>query len=367
MRVERINSIKKLTEIEQEWKGLLQRSKANDIFHTPEWIISWWKIFGGNHELYFLTFWVEKDMIGLVPLYKFRRGIVDQLTIVGLPDQSDRVDFVCIEGYEEECIRLCINYLNDGVKWDVLIFQRLGAYTDSINILENTLNERNMRYTSGNDGAYPYLDLCNYDGYDDYMMKNFKSKHRGNLRREGDKIRNVLKAKWDIRTEINEKIIAEMQEIDVCKSTRGRRGQSFLKKEENRLFLSELMQRMKKTDMIRLFTVNIGDHIAAYSLAFNYNQKILNYQMSYDDKYSREGIGVYTILKSIKYAIENNYNEYDLLLGEEEYKKRWSSGIRRSKYYFIYKNTYKSYLLYIYMKHVQSIKNKIKNVMSDVH
>jgi len=362
MLVERIDTIKRLLEIENKWKELLQKSKANDLFLTPEWIISWWKIFGSNRELYLLTFWVENDLIGVVALYRYRRGIFQELTFVGLPDQSDRVDFICKDGHEEECIMSCLDYLCDNVKWDVLNFRRLGAFTDSMNILESALNDKKLKYTSGIDGAYPYLDLKNYNGYDDYLMKYFKSKHRGNLRREGDKIRDVLKAKWTVRTQVDEKIVAEMIEIDVVRSARGQSGNIFFKKAENRLFVNELMQRMEKNNYICLFTLEINDLIAAYSLAFNYNQKILNYQMSYDDQYHREGIGVHTIQQSIKYAIESKLDEYDLLLGEEEYKKRWSSGIRSSKYCIIYGNTYKSYLLYKYMIIVESLKRKIKNI-----
>lgn len=364
MQVERIDTINRLFEIENIWTELLQKSRANDLFLTPEWIISWWKIFGSNRELYLLAFWIENELIGLVALYKYRRGIFHELTFVGLPDQSDRVDFIYKDGHEDECIMSCLNYLCDNVNWDVLNFRRLGAFTNSINILENALNERKLKYTSGIDGAYPYLDLKNYNGYDDYMMKYFKSKHRGNIRREGDKIRDVLKAKWTIRTQVEEKIVGEMVEIDVARSARGQIGNSYFKKDENRLFVNELMKRMEKNKYICLLTLNINDLIVAYSLAFNYNNKILNYQMSYDDKYYKEGIGVHTILHSIKYAIENKKDEYDLLLGEEEYKKRWSSSIRRSKYYIIYGNTYKSYVLYKYMKIVESMKRLIRKIQS---
>lgn len=357
IQVERIASISRLMEIGGKWKVLLQQSKAKEIFLTPEWITSWWKVFGTSGELYVLTIWADNDLIGVAPLYKVRRGIFRQLAFIGLPDHSDRVDFIYKEGYEEKCMRACLDYLNENVEWDVLKFNKLVSHTDSIRVLDTILKQKMWKYLCGQDGVYPYLELRDYTGYDDYMTKCFKSKHRGNLRREADRIRNVLKAVLTVRNEVDDKTISEMADVDVKRSARGRQGNSYFKKKENILFISELMQRFKKEDYIRLFTYEMQDRIAAYSLAFNYNDKILNYQMSYDDQYSKAGLGVHIILESIKYAIENKKSEYDLLLGEEDYKKRWSSNSRSSKYYFIFQNTYKSHLIYKYMKLYQHMRN----------
>ncbi len=94
IQVERIASISRLMEIGGKWKVLLQQSKAKEIFLTPEWITSWWKVFGTSGELYVLTIWADNDLIGVAPLYKVRRGIFRQLAFIGLPDHSDRVDFI---------------------------------------------------------------------------------------------------------------------------------------------------------------------------------------------------------------------------------------------------------------------------------
>jgi CelD/BcsL family acetyltransferase involved in cellulose biosynthesis len=52
------------------WEALLARSAANELVLSPEWILTWWRIFGsvGRRSMRTLTFWRGDELVGLALL-----------------------------------------------------------------------------------------------------------------------------------------------------------------------------------------------------------------------------------------------------------------------------------------------------------
>jgi len=52
------------------WQNILNENSELSIFTTPEWLGSWWKVFGSNKEMATLAFTNEGgELSGLTPLY----------------------------------------------------------------------------------------------------------------------------------------------------------------------------------------------------------------------------------------------------------------------------------------------------------
>jgi len=359
MNIEVINSLEKLDAIKEQWNAVLNDMKGRDIFLTPEWCAAWWKIFGKNKTLNILTISENELLVGIVPLYSYKKGLFKYLTFVGLPNHSDRVDFIIREKYAAECIKVFFDFISSENNWDVLILGRVAALANTEATLDNVIKSNNMRFIKRKDAVYPYLNLEKYNDYDDFVEIYFKAKHRGNLKRERSKIDNILKAEWKISSHIDDQLIHEMIEIDSIRSKRGKNEQSFLKCIENSKFIKQIGNEMANNEYAKIIYVLINGHIAAYSLIFDYNNKILNYQMAYDETYSKEAVGTHIILQSIKYALNNEKNEYDLLMGDENYKSRWTDGIRQSLCYYVYGNTIFGTIIQYYEKYIKQTMNNV--------
>jgi CelD/BcsL family acetyltransferase involved in cellulose biosynthesis len=103
-----MSSRKVLTEIDEleslrdEWEALLLRSSANEPTLSPDWLLAWWRVFGGagGRTLRVLTVRNDGKLVGLVPLLSrtvsYRPGIRFRRLEL-LASGEDEADEICSE------------------------------------------------------------------------------------------------------------------------------------------------------------------------------------------------------------------------------------------------------------------------------
>ena len=96
MRIERISTDKEFGALEREWNALVQRSPAETVFLTWEWLSSWWSAYGKGKELFVLLARdASGELQGIAPLYLERSGRTRLLKFLGDGTyDSDYLDFV---------------------------------------------------------------------------------------------------------------------------------------------------------------------------------------------------------------------------------------------------------------------------------
>ena len=63
--------------MKDEWDSLISRSVADELFLSWSWTTVWWKVWGGNKELYILEARDSRgSLIGVAPMYIFSRYIL---------------------------------------------------------------------------------------------------------------------------------------------------------------------------------------------------------------------------------------------------------------------------------------------------
>jgi CelD/BcsL family acetyltransferase involved in cellulose biosynthesis len=75
---------------------------------------------------------------------------------------------------------------------------------------------------------------------------------------------------------------------------------------------------------LRLYVLRLDRKSAACLYGFLYGGTFYFYQSGFDSAYRKESVGLVSMGLSIKSAIEEGAEEYDLLHGNEEYKSHWS-------------------------------------------
>src|SRR5205823_4557376 len=57
-----------------EWSALLERSARNELTQSPDWLLTWWRVYGGLHgrQLRLGLFHDAGRLIGLAPLLRRR-------------------------------------------------------------------------------------------------------------------------------------------------------------------------------------------------------------------------------------------------------------------------------------------------------
>ena len=151
-----------------------------------------------------------------------------------------------------------------------------------------------------------------------------------------------------------------MKDLDTTKSFRGLKGESFFSNPGSAPFLKRLSMESINSENIILLCLRISGKLAAYSLNFRYNNKLLGYQILFDKAFYRLSPGVLILYKRIEYAFKEGYNELDFLKGDEPYKKNYSEAFRQNRRVQFYNRSFKASVLYIYHGKLKPLRTKLK-------
>jgi len=95
------------------WNSLLSKSNDDDIFLTWEWISTWWKYYGNEHQLLVMVAEKEEEIISIAPLmcseYSILGVNLKEIGFIGTPD-SDYNGFI-LTNQKRESLRLFLNRL----------------------------------------------------------------------------------------------------------------------------------------------------------------------------------------------------------------------------------------------------------------
>jgi CelD/BcsL family acetyltransferase involved in cellulose biosynthesis len=93
-------------------------------------------------------------------------------------------------------------------------------------------------------------------------------------------------------------------------------------------FHQELTQRALDRGWLRLFELRLDGRAAASLYGFRYADTFSFYQSGFDPHYAKDSVGLVMMGLAIKSAIEEGAAEYDLLHGDESYKRQWAGTAR---------------------------------------
>jgi len=359
VKIELIQDVSRIREISPDWTALLENSTANDIFLTPDWILSWIKIFLKSHELFFVAIWEDGRLGALFPLYKKRKGPFVTIAFVGDP-VSDRMDFLLTSGREETYLTAFIRWLFRQKGWHELWLENFSALTRHAEVLTHILSVERVAHSCFRSGLYYYIPIKKFASFEDYLKKNKSKKSLKHLRNYRNRLLKGPGTGWIIQKELGENTLDQMISIDTEYSYRGLRKKSFFSSELNEAFFRELTRRMQGSETFEVVIYKDDGGIRAYEINFLYDKRLLSYQAAYDMRLSRISPGTVTCLETIRRAFENGFSEYDFLLGEEAYKNQWTKDYRESVSLRIYRKTVASRLLCFLNHKKQRLKNVLK-------
>jgi peptidoglycan/xylan/chitin deacetylase (PgdA/CDA1 family)/CelD/BcsL family acetyltransferase involved in cellulose biosynthesis len=144
VRIERISTDKEFGALEREWNLLVQRSPAETVFLTWEWLSSWWSAYGGRKELFVL---VGRDATGeckgIAPLYLDRSRRTRLLKFIGDGTyDSDYLDFIVARGHGAQVLEAFLEYLKlSNRDWDALQLNEIPESSPTLEFLRG-LRER---------------------------------------------------------------------------------------------------------------------------------------------------------------------------------------------------------------------------------
>jgi CelD/BcsL family acetyltransferase involved in cellulose biosynthesis len=309
------------------WNQLLRASAADSPFLTWEWLYTWWTHVHGSAGLQLLTVRAGDEIMALAPL-RVSRGALpcfSRLEFLGTGHAgSDYLDLIARRGCEAESIEAVGEYLRS---------RKLALRLD--HVPSESLASSLAQYLAGHGwtastapgGVCPVIRLAGHS-WDSYLA-TLGSSHRANVRRRTKGLANRFEMRFE-RVTLDSERREALAALIAFHGNRWRdeRGSTTFVTPALRAFHDEATRRALERGWLRLYTLRLNGAIAAVMYGFHYNGRFYFYQHGFDEQYKPHSVGLVLMGLTIRAAIEEGADEFDMLWGVEPYKFLWAQDRR---------------------------------------
>lgn len=309
-----------LQAIAPEWRELAA-GRAN-AFVTPDWYLAWLHSYGGGAEPWVPVVRDEHEgLIGLMPLAR-TAGRRPALQFAGsnLGDLFHPVSRD--EAGDAAVARAVAGELAGARDWASLLLENVPAGAPWLAALEQSAPGLRTTRVPHRDEVLPAIPLGErgWDGYLAERSRNFRSqlgrKQRG-LEREG----SVRFRRSDDPALLGRDLDAFFGLHDA--RWEGRGGSQALT-ERSREFHRAFAAAAQGQGWLRLWFLELDSEPIAAWYGWLLGGRYAYYLAGFDGRFSRWSVGQLLLAHTIRSAFDEGADEYDLLLGGEEYKSRFA-------------------------------------------
>jgi CelD/BcsL family acetyltransferase involved in cellulose biosynthesis len=324
-RVGCIRSFEELAARRSEWTALLQRAQSFTPFQTFEWHAAWWRVFGGDFNLFVPCAEEGGRLIGLAPLMLADRRVLGRRLrvahFIGLY-QSDFCDFILDES-RPDALGLLLGWLADNPQdWDALDLRNFEGASATLRVVQEFFAARGYAVEQRHWSQAPTYMFGNQQADSELLKKKSLRRHYNYFQRQG-------KLEFKHYTAA-EDIVDHLEEF-FCQHI-GRWGQTetpsqFLQ-EQPRTFCREIVRALAPTRYLRFAVVSLDGKAIAYHLGFECDGRFIWYKPTYDVALARHSPGEVLIKYLLEDVSGRGLIEFDFGPGEEAFKYRFSNYTR---------------------------------------
>jgi CelD/BcsL family acetyltransferase involved in cellulose biosynthesis len=287
----------------------------NCLFVLPLWLKTWWDTFVDNQYPEILAGYYEEKLIGFAPL----RIQETTARFIGGENVCDYQDIIIASNHQNDFLISILTYLKDkGIR-----SLQLGALRpDSVSLTRLPNLAEHLGYAvESHQTAFSY-EITLPRTWESYLyMLNGKQRHE--IRRKLRRLNEAGHVQFHVLKRWNEISDAMDTFFSLFKASRPDKSE-FLTEQMMSFFLL-LAQRMAQQGFLKMFFLDIDQVPAAGVMCFDYKDTLFLYNNGYNPQFSNLSPGFLSKVLSIKDSIGKGKRRYDLLKGDEGYKKRLGS------------------------------------------
>jgi len=280
-------------------------------FVLPEWLQTWWQVFGAGFQPYVRVVKDGDKTIGIAPLM-LKDGTA---YLIGNTDVCDYLDFVIALGRERDFFNALLDHLKqNGINSLDLMHVRPDStvMADLILLAES----RKYRVTTEKEAVSFEMDLPS--SFDEYLEK-LSAKQRHEVRR---KLRRLME-----EGKIEHRFIEKGDELPAALDNffkmfmESRQDKAAFLTEQMKTYFRLLTDAMQKIGLLKLGVLELDGKPVAAIMCFDYNDCIYLYNSGYDPQYVSLSVGLLSKVLAVKDSIEKGKKKFDFLKGAETYKE----------------------------------------------
>jgi CelD/BcsL family acetyltransferase involved in cellulose biosynthesis len=287
----------------------------NCLFVLPLWLKTWWETFGENDDLEILAGYRQGKIIGIAPLRIQKKTA----RFIGGENVCDYQDMIVASNHQSEFFKAILAYLN---KRKIHSLELAALRPDAVSLIELPNIARQMGYgVVCTPVAFSY-EIKLPRTWESYL-KMLGGKQRHEIRRKLRRLNEAGQIKYRVIHRSDE--ISEHMDVFFSMFKASRPDKSEFLTHQMVSFFQLLAQRTARQGFLKMSFLDIDQVPAAGVMCFDYNDTIFLYNNGYDPRFGHLSVGFLSKVYSIKDSIERRRLRYDLLKGDEGYKKRLGS------------------------------------------
>ena len=331
MKLARLDNFNRFCELKEEWDELL-RSQVDTVFLMHDWLNQWWRHYHEDSELWTLVARDTHGLAGVVPLMLQRDfGGLRRLSFMGAgevtPNHLDIIARPDTRGAVEEMLSeyLC----QSSSQWDVLDLDKLPSDRGTAERLRLRLGARGLVARTEVSARCGYAELPN--SFDTYLQGRGSTTRRDlrlKRRRLDEAVPGVRFVIASTPEEVERVLSALVQMHQARWRRRGYPG-SFATERFIRFQRGVALSALRD-GYLRLYSLQGGAQILAVGYAFRVGDCVQGYISSFDERRPKLSVGMISVAGAIEQAILEGARRFDLLEGEEPYKRHWATHVREN-------------------------------------
>ena len=323
-RGEVVSSPAELEALAPEWRALA--SARGNAFLTPEWFFAWLRNYGDLAESAVVVVRRADGRVrGIVPLVDDRSGPVRCLRFCGanLGDHFHPVarpeDELRVAGEAAQLLA------SGGRRWRTLALDHVSAdahwWTEIVRSAPLSLATSAYR-----DDSLPFIDLRGHT-WDTYMASRSRNM-RSQIRRKTRALEREHGATFR-RTGGSAELDRDLDALFSLHDARWQAlGGSTLSTERSRAFHRDFAAAALERGWLRLWLLEVDSEPVAAWYGWRVGGRYSYYQAGFSPSWERFSVGLVLLAHTMRSAVDEGVEEYDLLRGAEAYKTRFATAER---------------------------------------
>ena len=306
--------------LQSEWNALLQVAPINHVFYTWEWQKTWWDAYQPG-ELLILACREGDLLTGIAPLFITESLGIRSVQIIGCVDVTDYLDCLVDERYLSAVyLTLAEYFVAHRQDFEVLDFCNIPINSPTTRILPGLLEARGFDTSVEQQEVCPIIELPgNWGDYLSLLDKKQRHEVRRKIRRVQGSERAIdwyiVNGRHNLEDEVSQ-FVRLMAASDPEKEL-------FLQNDKNLRFFQNIVPLLQERGWLQMNFLTVDEERAAAYMNFVYGDRVMVYNSGLDHRdYADLSPGIVLLAYNIRHAIEQGYQYYDFLRGDEAYKYR---------------------------------------------
>jgi CelD/BcsL family acetyltransferase involved in cellulose biosynthesis len=321
-RIELATDIGEITALAAEWRVLAER--RGNAFLTPEWFLAWLRHCGRGWEPYVAVARTPRGTLrGLLPLVSSKNHGRRELRVCPI---GDRFHPVAVARDEDAVAAAAASAVAPDRGLRSLLLENVDAERGWWRELAKA-SPAALATVERSETTLPFVELAGIS-WDEYLAGRSRQ-----LRNQlGRKLRSLRK-EHDVRfrrTRRLEEVPADLLTLFRLHDARWaeRPESSALADPEIRTFHLEFASAAFERGWLRLYAMEVDGAPIAALYGWLIGGRWSYYQAGFDPAWSRHSPGFLLLGETIREAIEEGASEYDMLRGDEAFKRRFATSSR---------------------------------------